>query len=130
MAAEEHLGPQFYHGTSAQLQPGDMLHPNHVSDEQANNQEHPEHSDFVWMTNRLKDADWYARRRTPGGRSTGPPTGHVYEVEPTGLHGPAGLPLDPGKTSPTAHISLSPAKVKREVPAEERMASYPKRGYY
>jgi hypothetical protein len=116
MAAEDALEHrQFYHGTNAALQPGDMLHPNHTAE--GFNKQHPEHSDFVWMTNQLKDADWYARRRTQK-KQTDPP-GHVYEIEPQGLHAPADT-LTPGKKSNTAHVSLAPAKVIREVSHEER----------
>lgn len=116
MAAHDALSPpQFYHGTNQKLQPGDMLHPNHTSE--GFNKERPDHSDFVWMSNRVKDADWYARRRSQS-KKTDPP-GHVYEVEPQGLHAPADT-LTPGKKSHTTHVSLAPAKVIREVPHEER----------
>ena len=116
---------QFFHGTAAKLQPGDLIHPNHLPDEQAYNQEHPEHSDFVWMSNRVRDADWYARHRGSMQGGTKPTqdkavrNSHVYEVEPQGLHAPADT-LTPGKKSHSTHVSLAPVKVVREVPHEER----------
>lgn len=114
---------QFFHGTDAKLQPGDLIHPNYKGDI-GHNTEHPEHSDFVWMSNRLRDADWYARRRSQV-KKTDPP-GHVYQVEPTGLHGPADLDQPGPKTkSNTAHVSLAPARVIREVPHDERAAADP-----
>lgn len=119
MAAEDHLSPRLFHGTNVKLQPGDMLHPNRG---EGFNKEHPEHSDFVWMSNRLHDAHWYADMR-----SEGTSKGHVYEVDPQGLHGPADT-LTSGKKSTTTHISLAPARVIREVPhAEREAAAYTKR---
>jgi Rifampin ADP-ribosyl transferase len=108
---------QFFHGTDAQLQPGDMLHPNHSTE--GFNKERPDHTDFVWMSNRVKDADWYANRRSGTPTRTGTSGGHVYEVEPQGLHAPADT-LTPGKKSNSTHVSLAPAKVIREVPHDER----------
>lgn len=123
---------QFFHGTAAKLQPGDLIHPNHLG-EVGHNKNNPEHSDFVWMTNRLSDADWYARHRGSMVNDGTKPTkekarqnSHVYEVEPQGLHAPADIEskTPQGKTvkhkSNTAHVSLAPAKVLREVPPEER----------
>lgn len=114
---DNNLSPrQFFHGTNAELQPGDMLHPNH---KEGYNKERPDHSDFVWMANNVKDADWYAKQRVQT-KGTGAP-GHVYEVEPQGLHAPADT-LTPGKKSATAHVSLAPAKVIRELSPDERRA--------
>lgn len=123
MAAEDHLSPRLFHGTAAQLQPGDLIHPNHLGNA-GHNQEHPEHSDFVWTTNRVRDADWYARHRSgaPTNSPKGAGKGHVYEVEPTGLHNAADLPLEPGSKSRTAQVHLAPVKVTREIPEEEREA--------
>ena len=122
---------QFFHGTASKLEPGDLIHPNHLGDVGYNKQ-HPEHSDFVWMTSRPSDADWFARHRGAMAKQvkhtdqTANEASHVYEVEPTGLHAPADIPPSrgdrklPRPKSSTAHVSLAPARVVREVPQEER----------
>lgn len=70
MAAADHLSsPQFYHGTKAELSPGDLIHPNHTVPMGAGG-----HGDFVWSTPVKSDAAMYG--------------GNTYQVEPTGLHEP------------------------------------------
>ena len=110
MAAEEHLGPQFYHGTSAQLQPGDEITPNHLSDMASQ----PGDRDFVWTSTRLEHADFVAQHRAKHGWHDSN-TPHVYELEGTGLQGPIKDPMKGRNT----HVSLAPMRVKREVPEEE-----------
>lgn len=123
---DNNLSSRQFHGTAAELQPGDLIHPNYLGSV-GHNTENPEHSDFVWTTNRVRDADWYARHRAgaPTNASIGAGKGHVYEVEPTGLHGPAeefkpSTSKEPARKSKTASIHLAPVKVVREISGKER----------
>jgi hypothetical protein len=70
MAASEHLGPQFFHGTTADLRAGDTIEPGHGANWEQSSSEH------VYFTDSRKAAKGWAK----GGR--------VYEVEPTGEYEP------------------------------------------
>ena len=61
MAAEEHLGPQFFHGSPADLEPGQMLTP------------------------RTGHVYFAGNKQEPASGNYG---GNVYQVEPTGSYEP------------------------------------------
>ena len=65
-------GP-FYHGTKADLKPGDSLRPHHIS-----NYRRREESNYVYMTATIDAAVWGAELAVGDGR------GRIYQVEPTG----------------------------------------------
>jgi len=69
MPADEHLGPQFFHGTDAELEPGAVLRPGkEVGKNNWGNEEASGH--HVWMLTDPDYASAYGR--------------HVYEVKPEG----------------------------------------------
>lgn len=61
MAADEHLGLQFFHGTTAVLNPGDVVEPRHQEDRGES---------VAFAATHLDMAAVYGRG------------GHIYEVEP------------------------------------------------
>jgi rifampin ADP-ribosylating transferase len=65
-------GP-FYHGTKADLRPGDVLRPGHRS-----NYGTGQTASFVYLTSTMDAATWGAEL------SVGEGPGRIYEVEPTG----------------------------------------------
>lgn len=65
-------GP-FYHGTKADLKPGDLLSPGYSSNFGARKK-----ANFVYLTATLDAATWGAEL------ATGPGRGRIYRVEPTG----------------------------------------------
>jgi rifampin ADP-ribosylating transferase len=65
---------RLYHGTKADMKPGDLIAPGHSS----NFGEHERIADYVYMTGTLDAATWGAELA----RGAGP--GRIYEVEPTG----------------------------------------------
>lgn len=109
MSAHDHLSPvQFYHGTHAQLSPGDYIEPGHPGNFDASSPEH------VYFTPHVESARNYAFSL---GAFREPPSEHTYEVETTGEH-----ELDPeaiGSFVPPslkdARRSRSPLRVVREV---------------
>lgn len=94
MTASEHLGPQWqggqlYHGSSAELAPGDMVEPGHPANLGAGR---PDRSDHVYAATTADIASAYGR--------------HTYEVEPTGpTH------LDPELISSFGGIPRNPARL-------------------
>jgi hypothetical protein len=68
-------GP-FYHGTKADLKPGDLLRPGHRS-----NFGERREANYVYLTATLDAATWGAEL------SVGEGPGRVYQVEPTGSIG-------------------------------------------
>lgn len=66
-------GP-FYHGTKADLKPGDLLEPNRSS-----NYGSRQRANFVYLTATLDAAKWGAELAVGDG------PGRIYRVEPTGL---------------------------------------------
>lgn len=93
MAAQDNLNPQqFYHGTTADLEPGALISPggtpNHArSDPGAVYMtEHPEHAqNWAAVASRKAEYSWMMDR--PGTRKF---PAHVYQVEPTGPVEPDG----------------------------------------
>ncbi|HEX9978358.1 MAG TPA: NAD(+)--rifampin ADP-ribosyltransferase [Acidimicrobiia bacterium] len=75
MTAPDDLGSQrFYHGTKADLKPGDLIEPGHSS----NFGEQDRVTNYVYLTGTLDAAIWGAELALGGG------PGRIYEVEPTG----------------------------------------------
>lgn len=70
--AVEDPGP-FFHGTKADLRPGDLLQPGYRS-----NYGEGKTANFVYLTGTLDAATWGAELSAGEGR------GRIYEVEPTG----------------------------------------------
>lgn len=66
-------GP-FYHGTKADLKPGDLLEPGHSS-----NYGERKKANYVYLTATLNAAIWGAEL------SVGDEPGRIYRVEPTGI---------------------------------------------
>jgi hypothetical protein len=106
MAAHESLGPQFFHGTDADLQVGDEIKPGNVAGHRKfTASEASGHGEFTWMSPHAGRAAFFGK--------------HVYQVEPQGLtneynYGKAhgrnwGHPADM-----EAHVSLAPAKIIRK----------------
>jgi 8-oxo-dGTP pyrophosphatase MutT (NUDIX family)/GNAT superfamily N-acetyltransferase len=91
-----HPGP-FYHGTPAELNPGDLIVPGH---EPANMLEPQEH---VYASPSAREAESWARE------GEGPGSPHAYEVEPTGPFEPD--PRDGGASIRSRH----PLRVVRKV---------------
>lgn len=74
MAAIDDLSLQrFYHGTKADLKPGDLIEPGHNS-----NYGKKKKANFVYLTATLDAATWGAEL------AIGEGTGRIYIVEPTG----------------------------------------------
>jgi rifampin ADP-ribosylating transferase len=71
-AAVEDPGP-FYHGTKADLSPGDLLHPGYRS-----NFGERQTANYVYLTATLDAATWGAELSVGEGR------GRIYRVQPTG----------------------------------------------
>jgi rifampin ADP-ribosylating transferase len=65
--------PTYYHGTKAELMPGDLIEPGHAS-----NYGRYEPGAFVYMAATLDAAIWGAELAVGAGR------GRIYIVEPTG----------------------------------------------
>lgn len=66
-------GPRcFYHGTRADLKPGDLIHPGHASNYTERR------SPWVYFSETLDAATWGAEL------ATGPGAGRIYVVQPTG----------------------------------------------
>ena len=106
MAASDHLGPQFYHGTAAQLVPGqDAIEPGHAPNFT------PESDNMVHFTNDPGHAAGYADKAYARNASGRP---RVYQVEPTGnydLH----MEVRPGRS---IYRSASPLRDVREIEPE------------
>ena len=94
MAAEEHLGPQFYHGTNWEHQPGDRLLPGNEHDSRRGDV-----ASVLWTTTRPHYAAKWGD--------------NVYEVKHEGLVQPVKRGHDV-----TPYNSLG-ATVVRKVPGEE-----------
>lgn len=74
MAATDDLHAQrFYHGTKADLKPGDLIAPGHPSNYGKRKQ-----ATYVYLTATLEAATWGAELALGEGR------GRIYTVEPTG----------------------------------------------
>lgn len=87
MTAEDHLSPaQFFHGTSADLSPGDMISTGHPANYEGGPAEPPGSwtDSHVFMTTDAEGAQRHARNAAfvKGGMP------HVYQVEPTGSYEP------------------------------------------
>lgn len=67
------MGERFFHGTKAQLKPGDMIDPGKDS-----NYGTRKKAGWVYLTATLNAATWGAELAVGEGR------GHIYTVEPTG----------------------------------------------
>jgi hypothetical protein len=124
MTASDHLGPQFYHSTDAELKPGDVLQPGHPIKNpkrpSSNDFKELGHHNFTWMTT-----------TKPHPNNLGGSYGrNNYQVEPIGLHAPYSFKL--GKTGDlqdrdmdederlgSSWVSLGGAKVIRKVGDEE-----------
>jgi hypothetical protein len=65
--------PTYYHGTKADLRPGDLIAPGHAS-----NYGTRKHANFVYLSATLDAATWGAELAVGEGR------GRIYIVEPTG----------------------------------------------
>jgi hypothetical protein len=98
--------PVFYHGTKAQLKPGDLIEPGFNS-----NYGKQKKAAYVYLTATLDAATWGAELALGEGK------GHIYMVEPTGPYED-----DPNLTdkkfpgNPTkSYRSRSPLKVVGEV---------------
>lgn len=63
----------YYHGTKADLAPGDLIAPGHVSNYGSRKQ-----AAFVYLTATLEAAIWGAEL------AVGPARGRIYRVQPTG----------------------------------------------
>lgn len=108
MAATDDLRPQrFYHGTRADLKPGDLIQPGHPPDVG----ERDGMTTCVYLTSDLDAAIWAAEL------AAGEDPGRVYVVEPTGH-----VEDDPrltGRTAPgyptMSHRSREPLRVTGEV---------------
>ena len=75
MAATDDLSPQrFYHGTKADLKPGDLIAPGHP----ANFGDPERTTTYVYLTGTLAAATWGAEL------ALGEGPGRIYIVEPTG----------------------------------------------
>ena len=75
MAATEDLSPQrLYHGTKADLKPGDLIEPGH----RANFGDRERTTTYVYLTGTLDAATWGAEL------ALGEGPGRIYIVEPTG----------------------------------------------
>ena len=106
MSAHDSLGPQFFHGSDADLNVGDEIKPastipgggTRFSSHAAG------HDEFTWMTPHAGNATFFGT--------------HVYQVEPQGLTNQYNYNLH--RRSPThpadedAHVSLAPAKIVRK----------------
>ncbi len=74
VAATDDLSPQrFYHGTRANLKPGDLIEPGHTSNYGQRNKRV-----YVYLTGTLDGAVWGAEL------AIGEGAGRIYMVEPTG----------------------------------------------
>ncbi|MFO7695128.1 MAG: NAD(+)--rifampin ADP-ribosyltransferase [Vicinamibacterales bacterium] len=74
MAAADDLSPQrYYHGTRADLKPGDLIGPGYTS-----NYGRRKRANFVYLTATLDAATWGAEL------AVGEGPGRIYVVEPTG----------------------------------------------
>ena len=84
MAASDHLQPQqFYHGTDAELQPGDMI--TSPSSRRVAGRHATRRGDFSFFTTDALNARTYAPR-TFGYDDAPGRTKYVYTVEPTGSY--------------------------------------------
>ena len=102
-------GP-FFHGTKAELNIGDLLEPQHVSNYQDKN------SNYIYFTATLEAAKWGAELATPASKE------RIYIVEPLG-----DFENDPNLTdkrfpgNPTrSYRSKSPLKIMAELGSWER----------
>lgn len=87
MSASDHLGPQWYHGSSHAFEPGDMVEPGHPPTMGAGR---ADRSDHVYAASRPDIAGAYGK--------------HTYRVEPTGpMH------LDPELTAVWGGVPANPA---------------------
>ena len=73
MKPNDHLSQQFYHGTKADLKPGDLLAPGYQS-----NYGQRKKAAYVYLTATLDAAIWGAELAVGEGR------GRIYTVAPTG----------------------------------------------
>lgn len=73
MANFEESSPTFYHGTKADLRPGDLIEPGYSSNFGSRKK-----ASFVYLTATLNAATWGAELAVGDGR------GRIYVVEPTG----------------------------------------------
>ena len=81
MPADEHLSSeQFFHGTAAELEEGDVIKPNfgRATFEHEYSREH------VYLTPHLGRAKGYAESANYNAGGRDPSKAHVYEVEPLG----------------------------------------------
>jgi hypothetical protein len=108
MSAQDNLSPrQFFHGTNAELKPGDTL------DAGRTGQNLPPHAEgqFTYAATTPEHAGDYANYMADhhGG------TGHVYEVKPHGEVRPSGGMKIKGEWQHTEYASTSPMSVVGEV---------------
>ena len=108
MAAEDAVSPrQFFHGTEADLKPGDEIKPGNVAGHRRFSSESSGHGEFVWMTPHAHKAAWFGSR--------------VYQVEPQGLHADYKYSTPQHHADDDARVSLAPAKVIREISSDEKL---------
>lgn len=105
MAAEEHLSMQFFHGTTADLKPGDVIHPSSVTGKD----NHPTlagwRKQHAWVTDSEEGAWRYADLKLEGRKT-------AYEVEPMG---PVKQRRRLDQTTPGREYSTPAARVKRRI---------------
>lgn len=108
MTASEHLNPQqFFHGTSAEFQPGDLVDPKREIGVRRGQKS------YAFMTTSQDAARNYGKYKADADYYRGQvnATGHVYAVEPTG-------PFEKDDTVDDrfgAYRSLHPLRVVREI---------------
>jgi rifampin ADP-ribosylating transferase len=98
---------RFYHGTRAELRPGDLIEPNHPPEDG----ERATITSYVYLTHKLDEAIWEAEI------AVGEGPGGVYRVEPIGQIGDASDLTDwksPGHPSMSCY-SREPLRVVGEV---------------
>ncbi len=113
MAATDNLGPQWFHGTNADLKPGDLVEPSFAG----RNEGDRVTKNTAYFTGDRYAARYYAKQAHSNQRSQGTP--RVYEVEPTGPHD-----YDPDSENSMLsdhdpHASRHPLKVKGLVEQRE-----------
>ena len=107
MAASDNLSPvQFYHGTSREFQPGDLVDPKQEIGVRRGQKSH------AYMTADADAAKNYGKYKAQADYYRGmETTGHAYEVEPTGAYEPD----DTVDEKFQAYRSRHPLRVVREI---------------
>lgn len=107
MAANDHLSPQqFFHGTSQEFQPGDLVDPKREIGVRRGQKS------YAFMTANSDAAKNYGQYKADADRMRDlDRTGHAYEVEPTGPYEPD----DSVDEKFQAYRSRHPLRVVREI---------------